>query len=70
MQVGCSTSRGTCCEFCASAACQKRSILGLGIEAEVSEGPEIPDPVKMSGFISSESSMRGSRLEPGVVGKG
>lgn len=52
-----------------SAACQKLSILRLGIEVEVSEGPEIPDPVKMSGFTSSESSLRSSRLEPGVVGR-
>lgn len=41
----------------ASAACQKLSILGLGIEVEVSEGTEIPDPIKMSGFNSSEPSV-------------
>lgn len=42
---------------CASAARQKLSILGLGIEVEVSEGPEIPDPIKISGFTFSEPSV-------------
>lgn len=54
---------------CASAACLKLSILGLGIEDGVSEGPEIPDPVKMGGFTSSEPSVRSSRLEPEVLGR-
>lgn len=54
---------------CASAACQKLPILGLGIEVEVSEEPEISYPVKMSGFTPSESSMQTSKLEPEVVGR-